>query len=47
VRGSTHSLGTDHGAGGLLLAGVLEQHLGIEAARVLPGYSGAPLQVIA
>lgn len=78
------SLGTDHGAGGLLLAvgprangglavpawglddldatdgnvpvaidfrdvyaGVLEQHLGIEAARVLPGYAGDPLRVIA
>jgi uncharacterized protein (DUF1501 family) len=28
-------------------AGVLEQHLGIEAGRVLPGYAGAPLQVMA
>ncbi|MCC6223641.1 MAG: DUF1501 domain-containing protein [Thermoleophilia bacterium] len=78
------SFGTDHGAGGLLLAvgprvagglavpawelghlgatdgnvpvaidfrdvyaGVLEQHLGIEAARILPGYAGEPLPVIA
>jgi len=28
-------------------AGLLEQHLGIEAARILPGYVGSPLQVIA
>jgi uncharacterized protein (DUF1501 family) len=28
-------------------AGVLEQHLGIEAARVLPGYKGKPLLVTA
>jgi hypothetical protein len=28
-------------------AGMLEQHLGIEAARILPGYAGSPLQVIA
>jgi hypothetical protein len=28
-------------------AGLLEQHLGIEAARILPGYAGSPLQVIA
>jgi uncharacterized protein (DUF1501 family) len=76
------SLGTDHGAGGLVMllgthlnagihadawnlagigdldgnipvqtdfrdvyAGVLQEHLGIEAARVLPGYAGAPVQV--
>lgn len=77
------SNGTDHGAGGLMLAlgpavrpgfavpgwslgapdqtdgnipvaidfrdvyaGILEQHLGVEGARILPGYSGSPLQVI-
>jgi uncharacterized protein (DUF1501 family) len=27
-------------------AGVLQEHLGIEAGRVLPGYGGAPLQVL-
>ena len=27
-------------------AGILEQHLGIEGGRILPGYSGNPLQVI-
>jgi uncharacterized protein (DUF1501 family) len=28
-------------------AGILEQHLGVEGARILPGYSGTPLEVIA
>jgi len=28
-------------------AGLLEQHLGVEAARILPGYAGQALQVIA
>lgn len=30
-----------------IYAGLLEQHLGIEAGRVLPGYAGTPLRVIA